>query len=776
MKLPERLARRKGRGFHSAFATSFAVEFAAFEEVMLPQLSSGGASNVLLIADGRMATMALSDGSALPEMLGREYVLFSPAAAEGVFHPKIVLQVGRDGGRCIVSSANVTGAGLGGNVEVAVEVECGSEPSAEREIIRSAWRYMSALVPSDAGAASDSLNWARERARWLDEPGENTQLQLLEDGTAIALLARPGADGIAERFAAMIDGEAVERLIIVSPYWDEDLAAVTGLERALTPDRTLLMLDVKRHEFPVSAPFPSHREIIDISDWRPSRFTHAKMLIAVTSEHDHVLSGSANCTLAALGNDGFAGANAEACLYRRLPPGAATAALDLDRWLAAKPFPIGDLPPPIETTAIPLETMHAGNAGSFETEGGRLHWHRPAGRWRNGVVVLSDGSGDEIDEVEIAKFATDGERLSLWIGEAALEEAAFAHVRSGAEKSLRTYIIHRSVLRSRRREAAGGSVAKALSVFDDGGDLYLFAQQAFEELCRVDVDEEEDVATSRSAPRANRSDQAVCDVRFMTYEEFMAARSTRREKGGRSDSTVAGTHFDSVRALLNRLSGAEDLPSGGSKDDAADDWMNLGDETGGLAETTDRTEQIEDDDIRERPAPDMAAYDRAVKTYVEVLTSGERPIGPREVLRLRLWVILILREARCAAAPNGMPATTDDKGWPRLVVRIVSAFFWGKRSPLSRLVISADYDDMPVDFMECWATVLWALDAIVASMPDQPRTRDFLRRIPMLRAQIVRALCLTPADLDGETMTERRIGLDVEMGARLAIRPPVLRQ
>ena len=117
-----------------------------------------------------------------------------------------------------------------------------------------------------------------------------------------------------------------------------------------------------------------------------------------------------------------------------------------------------------------------------------------------------------------------------------------------------------------------------------------------------------------------------------------------------------------------------------------------------------------------------------------------------------------------------MPAVIDDKGWPRLVVRIVSAFFWGKRSPLSRLVVSADYDEMPIDFMECWSTVLWALDAIVASVPDQARTRDFLRRIPVLRAHIVLALGLTPADLEAETMKARSMGLDVEIGGRLGIR------
>ena len=49
----------------------------------------------------------------------------------------------------------------------------------------------------------------------------------------------------------------------------------------------------------------------------------AKLLIAQTSAFDHVLYGSANCTLAALGKQDFAGRNEEVCLYRRVPAGAA---------------------------------------------------------------------------------------------------------------------------------------------------------------------------------------------------------------------------------------------------------------------------------------------------------------------------------------------------------------------------------------------------------------------------------------------------------------------
>src|SRR3546814_16731154 len=75
MKFSDRLGRRPRKPFHSAIATTFAVEFAAVEEIMLPQLMASGATNLLLIADDRMAAMALSVGSRLPNALGRDYAL-----------------------------------------------------------------------------------------------------------------------------------------------------------------------------------------------------------------------------------------------------------------------------------------------------------------------------------------------------------------------------------------------------------------------------------------------------------------------------------------------------------------------------------------------------------------------------------------------------------------------------------------------------------------------------------------------------------------------------
>src|SRR3546814_16132397 len=108
---------------------------------------ASGATNLLLIADDRMAAMALSDGSRLPIALGRDYALHSPPASDGIFHPKIILQLGRETGRAFVSSANATGAGLGGKVAIAIEIEAGNAAGPKRQILRAIWQSQSPLVP-----------------------------------------------------------------------------------------------------------------------------------------------------------------------------------------------------------------------------------------------------------------------------------------------------------------------------------------------------------------------------------------------------------------------------------------------------------------------------------------------------------------------------------------------------------------------------------------------------------------------------------------------------
>jgi hypothetical protein len=90
-----------------------------------------------------------------------------------------------------------------------------------------------------------------------------------------------------------------------------------------------LLVDIERELFPAKAlPKNSRTQISEIAGFDKKhfsdsnrRFVHAKMIVATVGRVDHVLIGSANCTIAALGGERYKAVNEEACLYRRLPAG-----------------------------------------------------------------------------------------------------------------------------------------------------------------------------------------------------------------------------------------------------------------------------------------------------------------------------------------------------------------------------------------------------------------------------------------------------------------------
>jgi hypothetical protein len=102
MKLYETFGKR---GFHTSIATSFGVDFDAYENVMLSRFKGAGCYNNMLVVDNGMLSLALEDGRQLPEYAGRTYTV-TPAAARGVFHPKIVLQIGRSSARMGANSTS----------------------------------------------------------------------------------------------------------------------------------------------------------------------------------------------------------------------------------------------------------------------------------------------------------------------------------------------------------------------------------------------------------------------------------------------------------------------------------------------------------------------------------------------------------------------------------------------------------------------------------------------------------------------------------------------
>ena len=412
MRLAECFADRRTRPYHSTFATTFSLDFGAIEQILLPNLLGCGSTNVAIIADPRMATMALSSGLSLPRQLGVDYALTAPTVNAALFHPKIVLQLGREGGRLFVNSANLTTAGLAGNAEVAVELECGVSDAPELALVRAAWRYLDALVPVGPSAARDAVEWARERSPWLRYAATVDEPVMLNDGTVAAFLARPGDGGLADRFVALIGADSVELLAVISPYWDERLEALAYLRQLLHPLRTAVLLDRGSHDFPAGAPEAALIDVIDISErlW-PTRFKHAKVLLARTTLHDHLLVGSANCTAAALGSEGFAGSNAEACLYRRLPRGTGAAALGLEGLFDLEAIDVRGISR-VASEPAPLAELAQASPGDFELNGSELAWRAAPSQWADGAIQLLDHGLEVIEDVGPAQFEVAGARTA----------------------------------------------------------------------------------------------------------------------------------------------------------------------------------------------------------------------------------------------------------------------------------------------------------------------------------------------------------------------------
>jgi len=328
MRLYERLG---DSGFHTSIITTFGIDFDAYESIALSRFRGAGCRNNIVLVDDRMLTHALSEALTIPREAGRQYSVCG-VQSRGVFHPKLFLQFGRNRGRAIVASANATASGLAGNIELAGTLECTDEPSAGQQLIASAWQFVSSRLDRDRRSLREQVAWMQARTPWLRRADPTNDVLRLADGTQAAFLATSQPTGIFERFLRLVGSGPVDELIVVSPYWDEDLIALRELIRRLDPKQTRLLIDASRAQFPGPAIAGLQGvQLIDLVPWNHERFVHAKLVVVRTRAADHVLYGSANCTVAALGRFGFAGNNDEACLYRRLPPKSAVEKLGLEK-------------------------------------------------------------------------------------------------------------------------------------------------------------------------------------------------------------------------------------------------------------------------------------------------------------------------------------------------------------------------------------------------------------------------------------------------------------
>lgn len=737
MKLYEQFGQS---GYHTCLVTSFGIDFDAYEGAVLGRLSGAGCNNNLLVVDRGMLSLALEEGGRLPREAGRTYTVTS-AKTEGVFHPKIVLQLGREGGRLIVGSANMTSAGLAGNLEVVGVVETKDSNSAEARILAAAWSFVSRFLDHDDEGIDAQIRWMLARSPWLAkiEPPE-TPLRL-SDGRLGAFIGSTG-DPIGGRFEALVGDRKVRRLIVVSPYWDDDLTALNRLLEHLRPASAFILLDRNRHVFRPAAIAKAHRNKVNLIAFsgKKNQFIHAKIVIAETSAGDFVLYGSANCTTAALGRANAGGINAEACLYRSLPAGTAVDTLDLARFLEDEPINHEDYdivdPPP----ELPLDAIEARFPGRFSCKFDRLIWVPPP------------GADPDIDKIEL--LGIDGAPLSIEMRRIPREDKrriqftlvgkerpAFARVRrKDCTLSAVAIVTILDELRSAMKDPRSRQMDAALAKLDGEADMGLWLLDVLGEL-EAALAHQQRSAAPHVVAKVRAREAEVALPRTLTYKEFMAGRRLRSEIEGAGRDGLSDTELSSFRSYLNRFLSIGEPTVPDIDQDLEDDAFDLGDETadaeaameqghefggttpGATTPAAAATKEKHDAWIATRKRGNQDELIYAVDELLEMVRAKAHDEGLNAVDMLRLRAFLMIlsaagwRDVRLPASSwHVLPATGDTAtAWPRLIGKVLFAYFGGTAPAIRTLKLDGFFDQLPDDILECWATCMWAIQVAIES-------------------------------------------------------------
>lgn len=729
-------------GYHSSIASTFNVDFDAYETIVLSRLRGAGCRNNLLLCDSRMVTASLDGAFRLPRYAGRLYSV-SGAQGErtgGVFHTKLLVQLGRGKGRVLIGSANLTASGIAGNLEIISELRATAEPSGERRILRQVFDYLLRHLDQGDPAVEAQLEFLRRRTLWLFETESAPGAVSLTDGTLAAFLASGAGDAMADRFIGLVD-EPIQRLFVVSPYWDGQLAALQYLTSMWKPSEVSALIDKEVTAFPsVPSALSPVLRLYDRGKAFNSRFIHAKVIIAQGKNADHVLFGSANCTLAALGAGTIPSLNAEASLYRRLPPGSALTELELVEVFASEPLSLADIPSrKLPEDEIELERLASANPGEFRILGDQLSWC-PSPNYANVAcdLALRDQRGEEVI-VELVPLQSDGPVRKYRLG-APVRDAApvFAIAKRPNEQwSSPAIITYLQDIQIASRERGLRQLEKALTGLEDTSVASLQTLEIFDLLQRLDQADQGGKGAA-FVPRTRRETNDVGGTyHVLTYEEFLNSRQdSGAELGGSLHTTLAGSSHFSVRSVLNRLLGTSETVLEVEDEDAGVHELPQNDETSDPAgpenpSPTSETiaapvgampslKEIELAQSRNRRA-ECDRLLKAVTQFQQRLKEKQEAgsVDTIEMLRVRLMLMIVCQAAYSAdtkevkqrSSDKVLAAEDNRNGWTDVVGRLIFGLIHGANAPLRQLYFQNLDGQVPIDLQECWATCYWCAQA-----------------------------------------------------------------
>lgn len=756
-------------GFHSSLITSYSCDLPFYNSVIQTRLRSSGCLNNILLTDDwtyarSLATLGLSAGSA-----GRTYLVV-PVRSKGAFHPKLVLRIGQNKAKLLVGSANTSVCGFGTNVELMTAIVCTEEPSPEQSIICRAFDYILSFLDQTVPSVAHRIERIIDDSPWLSKSIREEGPLLCEDGSLLDIVFAP-QQPILEHFVRTIASDPIGRLVVVAPFWDERLKALSALQSMTGAHEVTAIIQEESANFPVSA-LTSIGTRVQVKTFNKTshckvegkavpRYLHAKLIIAEGQSGDHVLSGSANCSVAALGIPGFSPINAEACLYRKVGRGTAL------NWLGLTEIVDG---PPLSAQALSTVQWRVPEAelgdhgvdshvipGHFEANARKVHWWPANGVDATGAhIELLDAYLDPIGDRHFV--APEGSHFTTNVIEGWPAGGRFARAYLASGDTTSPSLIH--FTEDLRRAAPGVRGAKLHDLFEKiflGESSFLDMLKPLERLISErHIPPNSKIQNSGRAKTSPTVNAPETMEKVMKYEEFIAGRSdlmlTRIPRNGVADADLCilvgflSRYF--TKQDEQEIIDEEEVQDSGSIDDI-EDIIGTAKSTTPPVDTTG-----------------IIAYRKRILNMIDKFAKWSR--APESVTSddlAAMWGIVALLAFFTSNRIENADGTlswviecdgnTYENNFPDLVVKLLGAFFSHEpNAPIGLLEVDQDAEDISNEQIGAWCGCYW-LVCIGMEVSRRLCNQDMLRDLEAIGYQLYQRTGLAAGKLNEAAVQER---------------------
>tara|TARA_R110002051_G_scaffold218896_1_gene282750 strand:- start:11343 stop:14045 length:2703 start_codon:yes stop_codon:yes gene_type:complete len=292
--------------YHSCVITSYSIDLAFFEQLILPRLRGAGITNINLFVDAGMLEKYLAShlGNS-PQKIKANYSI-TPVHLSGAFHPKMIFLAGKSKGYLSVGSGNITSSGLLYNDEIWSSFYTSKERVDAHPIFKSAWQYILSLSSSHClGINLTKIDWIQQHSQWVQS------LKNIKEVTSTKKEVTYNLSYTQKDYSLFMDvisklAKKPNSIKIIAPYYNKSGAFLQKLIDDLDPFEMHCVVDTTNGILPVD--FNSNRcQFSDWSDVIKSNTTksiqrlHAKIIQLEYDAETIFILGSANATLEAYG-------------------------------------------------------------------------------------------------------------------------------------------------------------------------------------------------------------------------------------------------------------------------------------------------------------------------------------------------------------------------------------------------------------------------------------------------------------------------------------------